>query len=65
MAKIEDEYPKMPWDYPVDESENDEFEHGEHDPSGCWNCDGNQTWCSFCGQWTRTCCEDYGDCPCS
>ena len=48
-----------------DEPENDEWMHGDVDPNGCWNCDGNPSWCSFCGEWTRTCCEDYGTCACS
>lgn len=47
------------------EYEDDDLAHGDIDPDGCWNCDSYPTWCSFCNEWTRTCCEDYGTCACS
>ena len=54
MARYEEEYEEYWYDSDLDE-ESDDY---------CDQCGGHMKWCDSCGMYTRTCCEDYGDCMC-
>jgi hypothetical protein len=32
--------------------------------STCSDCGGEMSWCSICGEYTMTCCLEYGSCAC-
>lgn len=35
------------------------------DRISCDSCGGEQSWCSCCETYTKTCCVDWGTCMCS